>query len=288
MLLLLTLQKHWTRWAGQDYGSFWNDSAVPPSSYRWWSSCMRIPTRPDQTQRCPVRALPHLQRRKAGLCPGTDSLQDLLQHDAQTSNCGLGWWRGGVRQVPSGWQSLQSTMPQSPHQDAGEAYPRPSLRRWRCPCSPHRASPSTRHMLLCRCLAAVWPGSQSPLYIHLCIAPVHTLCGLRESLRFGTQRKLMEHHEKLWDILQDGESDSIHKWGLRVRSYWRKWEIRLVQDQVWSKAGMYDVRILVLAGPGLDHEEGNNRQEKRDMVEFRNSVGGPGFRRRHCPADIQV
>ena len=30
---------------------------------------------------------------------------------------------------------------------------------------------------------------------------VHTLCGLRESLR-DIQRKLMEYHEKLWDILQ--------------------------------------------------------------------------------------
>ena len=34
---------------------------------------------------------------------------------------------------------------------------------------------------------------------------------------------------------------------------------------------MWDVRILVLTGPGLDHEEGNSRQEKRDH----NSVGGP-------------
>ena len=36
---------------------------------------------------------------------------------------------------------------------------------------------------------------------------------------------------------------------------------------------MCDVRILVLTGPGLDHEEGNSRQEKRDTVEFHNSVG---------------
>ena len=28
--------------------------------------------------------------------------------------------------------------------------------------------------------------------------------------------------------------------------------------------------------------------KKADMVEFRNSVGGPGFRRQHCPAVIQV
>ena len=34
-----------------------------------------------------------------------------------------------------------------------------------------------------------------------------------------TQKKLMEHHEKLWDTLQDGESDSRHIGGLRVRSY---------------------------------------------------------------------
>ena len=30
---------------------------------------------------------------------------------------------------------------------------------------------------------------------------IHLICVLRESLRFGTQRKLMEHHEKLWDTL---------------------------------------------------------------------------------------
>ena len=28
---------------------------------------------------------------------------------------------------------------------------------------------------------------------------VHTLCGFRERLRVGTQRKLVERHEKLWD-----------------------------------------------------------------------------------------
>ena len=35
MLLLLTLQKHLTRRAGQHYGSLRNDLAVPPSTYRW-------------------------------------------------------------------------------------------------------------------------------------------------------------------------------------------------------------------------------------------------------------
>ena len=65
--------------------------------------------------------------------------------------------------------------------------------------------------------------------------------------------------------------------------------MRLVQDQVWSKAGMCDVRIPVLTWPGLDHEEDNSRKEKRDAVEIHNSVGGPGFRGRgHCPAVIQV
>ena len=52
-------------------------------------------------------------------------------------------------------------------------------------------------------------------------------------------------------------------------------DIRLVRDQVRSKAAMCDVRILVLTGPGLDHEEGNSRQEKRDTMKFLNSAGGP-------------
>ena len=43
------------------------------------------PTWPDQTQRRPVGFLPHLQWRKAGLRPGTDSFQHLLQHDAKAS-----------------------------------------------------------------------------------------------------------------------------------------------------------------------------------------------------------
>ena len=51
------------------------------------------PTRPDQTQQWPVRALLLLQQHEAGLCPGTDSLQH-LQHDAQASNWGLRWWQG--------------------------------------------------------------------------------------------------------------------------------------------------------------------------------------------------
>ena len=32
------------------------------------------------------------------------------------------------------------------------------------------------------------------------------------------------------------------------------------------------VRILILAGHGLDHEEDNSTQEKRDKVKFNNSV----------------
>ena len=47
------------------------------------------PIRPDQTRQWPVRALPHLQRHEAGLCPGTHSLQ-CLQHDTQASNWGWG------------------------------------------------------------------------------------------------------------------------------------------------------------------------------------------------------
>ena len=50
--------------------------------------------------------------------------------------------------------------------------------------------------------------------------------------------------------------------------------IRLVQDLVRSKAGMCNVRILILNGHELDHEEDNNRQEKRDTVEFNNSMRG--------------
>ena len=48
-------------------------------------------------------------------------------------------------------------------------------------------------------------------------------------------------------------------------------DIRLVQ--VGSKAGICNVRILILTGHGLDHEEDNNRQEKRDTMEISNSVG---------------
>ena len=51
---------------------------------------------------------------------------------------------------------------------------------------------------------------------------------------------------------------------------------------------MCDVRIPVLTCPGLDHEEGNSIQEKRDTVEIHNSVGGSGFRGRHRPAVIEV
>ena len=79
------------------------------------------PTRPGQAQRWPVRTLPHLQWCKAGSCPSTDSLEHLLHCDAQTSNWGLGWWRGGVRWILSGWQSLQSTTPPSPHQERKNA-----------------------------------------------------------------------------------------------------------------------------------------------------------------------
>ena len=42
----------------------------------------RRPTRPNQTQRRPVRAPPHIQWRVAGLCPGANPLQHLFQHDA--------------------------------------------------------------------------------------------------------------------------------------------------------------------------------------------------------------
>ena len=33
---------------------------------------------------------------------------------------------------------------------------------------------------------------------------------------------------------------------------------------------MCNVRILILTGHGLDHDEDNSRQEKRDMVELNN------------------
>ena len=39
---------------------------------------------------------------------------------------------------------------------------------------------------------------------------VHALCGLEKSLRFGTQRKLVEHHGELWNSTQDGRSDNKH------------------------------------------------------------------------------
>ena len=37
---------------------------------------------------------------------------------------------------------------------------------------------------------------------------------------------------------------------------------------------MCNVRIIILTGHGLDHEEDNSREERRDTVEFNNSVGG--------------
>ena len=37
---------------------------------------------------------------------------------------------------------------------------------------------------------------------------------------------------------------------------------------------MCNVRILIFSGHGLDHEEDKSRQEKRDTLEFNNSVGG--------------
>ena len=36
---------------------------------------------------------------------------------------------------------------------------------------------------------------------------------------------------------------------------------------------MFNIRIPILTGHGLDHEEDNSRQEKKDTVEFNNSVG---------------
>ena len=35
---------------------------------------------------------------------------------------------------------------------------------------------------------------------------------------------------------------------------------------------MCNFRILIITGHELDHEEDNSRQEKRDTVEFNNSV----------------
>ena len=43
------------------------------------------PVGPSQMQQLPLRALPDHQWCKARLCPGTDSLHSLLQHDAQIS-----------------------------------------------------------------------------------------------------------------------------------------------------------------------------------------------------------
>ena len=63
---------------------------------------------------------------------------------------------GGVYE----WQSVQYTVPLSPHQDPGEADFGPCLCELRCPCHPHRASFATHHILLCVCLAAVWPRGQ--------------------------------------------------------------------------------------------------------------------------------
>ena len=42
-----------------------------------------------------------------------------------------------------------------------------------------------------------------------------------------------------------------------------------------SKAGVCDVRILILTGLRLDHEGGSSRQEKRNTVKFHNGARGP-------------
>ena len=59
-----------------------------------------------------------------------------------------------------------------------------------------------------------------------------------------------------------------------MRSNRQMRDIRLVQDKVGSKVGLCNVRIIILTGHGLDHEEDNSREERRDTVEFNNSVGG--------------
>ena len=46
--------------------------------------------------------------------------------------------------------------------------------------------------------------------------------------------------------------------------------------------------LFLLALDCIMRKACNSRQEKRDTREFYNSVGGPGFHRRHCPAVIQV
>ena len=56
-------------------GTFWT-----------WSSVARRLAWPNQTQKWPFRALLDHQRSEAGLCPGTDYLYHLLQHNAHTGH----------------------------------------------------------------------------------------------------------------------------------------------------------------------------------------------------------
>ena len=52
----------------------------------------------------------------------------------------------------------------------------------------------------------------------------------------------------------------------------RMGDIRLVQDLVKSKAGMRNVRILILTGYGLDHEEDNSKALRMEFATNRESI----------------
>lgn len=59
----------------------------------------------------------------------------------------------------------------------------------------------------------------------------------------------MDHHEKLWDTMQDDESDCRHTSTSSAQVLTEAEHQTVVQQRC-----VRDVRILILTGPGLDNE----------------------------------
>ena len=104
-------------------------------------------------------------------------------------------------------------------------------------------------------------------------ASLHTHVGdFEKSPRFGTRRKIVEHHGELWNTAQDGERGSGDIRRVWMRRNRRIWDIRQVQDLVRSKAGIRNVRILIPTGHGLDHEEDNSKTLRTEFVRNRERI----------------
>ena len=65
------------------------------------------------------------------------------------------------------------------------------------------------------------------------------------------------------------------------------WFIIMIKSGA-SKAGLCDVRILILTGHRLGHEEDKSRQKKRDTMELYDGDGRPRFWKRYCTTVAQV